>query len=183
MLLLLLALIETDADRQRMALLFQQHRFTMLHVADTMLHDQHQAEDAASEAFLRVARNIGRVREGTETRAFLVAIVKNICCDMLKVRKVVPLLSLDQIAYDAPDEIDIEDAVEQRDELDALGHAVNELPDIYASVFLLKYKHNYEDADIARFLNINEPLVRKRLQRAKERIATMMKEEQLVGKH
>jgi RNA polymerase sigma-70 factor (ECF subfamily) len=182
MLLLLLALIDDEADRQSMALLFQQHRFTMLHVADTMQHDRHQAEGAVSEAFLRVAKNIGRVRDGAETRAFLMAIVKNICCDMLKARKVVPLLSLDQIAYDAPDETEVESTVEQHDELDALGHAVNELPGIYSSVFLLKYKHNYEDADIARFLNINEPLVRKRLQRAKERIATMMKGDQLVGK-
>ena len=58
----------------------------MLHKAYEILQDYHLAEDAASEAFIRIHRNIHKIDDPTDKRsiAFIVTIVKNVSLTILK---------------------------------------------------------------------------------------------------
>ena len=166
---LFIAQIQDDKDRELLTEYYEQHRFTLLHVAQSILHDYGLAEDAMHEAFLRLAKNIKRLRpDPKEVRSYLGEIVKNVAIDIKK--KNSGLVSLDEIMYEPADPENTEELALLHVEADAIEGIVQTLPLIYSTVFLLKYKHDCSDRNIAALLEISEATVRKRLQRAKEKI-------------
>jgi len=171
---LFILMIQDAEDRELLIEYYTEYRFTMLHVAQSILHDQGLAEDAVQEAFFRLAKNIKRVRpDPKQARAFLMTIVQNAAIDMLKQRKATAALSLDQLADEAGDPADpvsVEEAVIHNDEMEAAMQMVMSLPPKFSTVFLLRYKHDLDYRTIARVLNMPEATVRKHAQRAKERI-------------
>jgi len=175
--LIYLSLIDGSSDQEKLIKFYNEYRFTMLHVACSVLHDQSLAEDAVHEAFIRIAKNIKRIKDnGHQTRAFLVTIVRNVSIDMIKNYNHNLLVSLDddEKALDIPDAMNVQQMVIEKIEVNAIIEIVNRLPIIYSSVFLLKYHHDYENRDISLLLNISEATVRKRLQRAKEMLAKLI---------
>ena len=174
---LFIAQIEDVEDRELLIEYYTQYRFTLLHVARSMLHDYGLAEDAVQEAFLRLTKNIKRVRPNpNEVRSFLVTITRNTARDVLKKQK--PTVSWDDLVCEPADSsVSVEDAVTQADTLERLAQT---LPLIYSSVFLLKYKHDCSDQTISALLDISEATVRKRLQRTKEKITEEVREKEVV---
>ena len=57
--------------------------------AEGILHDEHLAEDAVHEAFLRIIQNFHQIEEilSPKTRSFVVIIVRNAALNMQKKRK------------------------------------------------------------------------------------------------
>lgn len=169
---LFLAFVEDAEDRELLIGYYSQHRFTLLNEALKVLHDPGLAEDAVQEAFIRFAKVIKRVRsDPKQVRSFLVTITKNVAKDMRGERDAVPLVSLDSIPYDPPDPIDVEELAVLRVEADVAEQIVQSLPSIYSGVFMLRYKYDCSDRDIATLLKISEATVRKRLQRSKTMVA------------
>jgi len=166
---LFISQIEDAEDRALLTEYYTQHRYTLLHVAQSILHDYGLAEDAMQEAFFRLTKNIKSVRpDPRQVRSFLVTITRNFAIDTIKKRNVVTMLSWDELIYEPADSsVSVEDVVEQDDEIERLAQT---LPIIYSTVLLLKYKHDCSDRDIAALLDISEATVRKRLQRAKAKI-------------
>ena len=182
MLPLFLAFVQDAEDRDLLIGYYDLHRYTMLHVAQSILHDPYLAEDAVQEAFCRLAKNIKRVRpDPKQARAFLVTIVKNVAIDIIKQRKAALALSLDELTYEFPDPVNVEDIVLQHVEATAAEQIVLSLPIIYSTVYLLRYKHDCSDGAIAALLNISESAVRKRLQRAKEKVAEAVQRERAAA--
>ena len=179
---LFILMIQDAEDRELLIDYYTQYRYTMLHVAQSILHDQGLAEDAVQEAFFRLAKNIKRVRpDPKQVRAFLVTIVQNTSIDILKQRKATSALSLDQLADEAGDPADpvsVEEAVIHKDEMEAAIQMVMSLPSKFSSVFLLRYQHELDYRTIARVLNMPEATIRKHLQRAKKKIAETMNDAQ-----
>ena len=179
---LFLLMIQDAEDRELLIDYYTQYRYTMLHVAQSILHDQGLAEDAVQEAFIRLAKNVKKIRpDPKQARAFLVTIVKNVSIDILKQRTATSALSLDQLADEAGDPADpvsVEETVIHKDEMEAAVQMVMSLPIKYSTVFLLRYKHDLDHRTIARVLNLPEATVRKQLQRAKERITENMQDVQ-----
>ena len=79
MLSLYLTLIDTEEDKLRFTDLYERYRHLMFYVAQDILKDEHLAEDAVQEAFLRIAKNFHKVGEINcpRTRNFSVIIVRN----------------------------------------------------------------------------------------------------------
>ncbi|MCL2299068.1 MAG: RNA polymerase sigma factor [Firmicutes bacterium] len=176
---LFIAQIEDDKDRELLTMLYIEHRYTLLHVAQSLLHDYGLAEDAMQEAFFRLAKNIKRLRpDPKQIRSFLVTITRNFAIDTIKKRNVVTMLSWDELIFEPADNVaSVEDLVAEDDEFERLAQT---LPIIYSTVFLMKYKHDCSDQDIAAFLNISETAARKRIQRAKEKITEEVKKKGVV---
>lgn len=61
----------------------------MLYIADSILHDVHLAEDAVSEAFIKIINNLDKInpKDCYWTRGFVVIIVRNVALDMLRKQK------------------------------------------------------------------------------------------------
>lgn len=67
-----------------------------------------------------------------------------------------------------------DEQIEQDDDVNEIISAIELLPINYSSVLRLKYSQGYQDSEIARILNITEDNVRKRISRAKKKLALLL---------
>ena len=181
-----LQLLETEEELQKFTQLYETYRKLMHWTAEKILHDEHLAEDAVHEAFLRIIQNFHQIREipCPKTRSFVVIIVRNVALNMQKkrtweeketFREILPEEStdfredalrhaIDEIAYGFDETID----EIYRNEIMA---AVLSMPDVSKEILLLYGYVGYSVRDIAKYLKITEATAYKRLQRARNALA------------
>ena len=58
------------------------------------------AEELTQETFFRAVRSAGQFREGSDLRAWLYTIARNLCVDVTRQRETLPLQETDQVAAD-----------------------------------------------------------------------------------
>ena len=58
---LFLALIDDEQDQVRFEEAYHKYKVLMHFIAKEILHDDHRAEDAVQEAFIRIAKNFHKV--------------------------------------------------------------------------------------------------------------------------
>ena len=181
-----LQLLETEEELQKFTQLYETYRKLMHWTAEKILHDEHLAEDAVHEAFLRIIQNFHQIREipCPKTRSFVVIIVRNVALNMQKKRKreeketfreILPEEStdfredalrhaIDNISYGFDETID----EIYRNEIMA---AVLSMPDVSKEILLLYGYVGYSVRDIAKYLKITEATAYKRLHRARNALA------------
>ena len=72
-----LSLIDTEEEKSKFEQLYHLYRYTMLHVAVSILKETQLAEDAVHEAFIRIAKNLHKIVEeiyATHQNPYLVAV-------------------------------------------------------------------------------------------------------------
>ena len=86
MLSMLLAMLETEEDRERFLKLHGAYEKKLYAVAARVLGDPAAAEDAVQQTWLQIIRRWDRVRTlpWSETEGYLVTAVKNTAVDMLR---------------------------------------------------------------------------------------------------
>ena len=173
--LLLLLSFATDGQRDAFEYIYEHYKYLMLNKAYAILRDTMLAEDAVSEAFIRIYKNIHKIDDPTSNRciAFVITITKNAALTML---------SKNAAQYD-----ELED--DQRDSFDLEGHVVSDISSekIYEllggvaeelrSVFMLKYAYDMSHKEIGEALGISENNVTVRLHRAKKKVAALLAKE------
>jgi len=148
----------------------------MLNKAYGILRDRGLAEDAVSEAFIRIYKNISKIDDPASNRsvAFAVTVVKNVALTMLQRETRHPSDFLDD---DRADTFDLEEHVLSRLSSEHIYALLNQVNEELRSVFLYKYAYDMSHREIGRLLNITENNVTVRLHRAKKQIALMLREE------
>lgn len=158
--LIYLAMIETPAERVLFEKLFLKYRYLMLHVANKILQNHHDAEDAVHEAFLSAIKNIDKFSdvESPKTRSLIVLIVERKAIDILRKKQRENLLEINEdilgIEMTAPGD-------------HGLADAMTRLPAHYREILLMRYDNGLTTREIAKLLDITESGVRKLLGRAK----------------
>jgi len=145
-------------------------------MAQSLLHNEADAEDAAQETFLKAFRNLARFRGDAKFSTWLISIALNEARSRLRSKKNVKMESLDE----APDgqgntspallrdwrEIPSE-ALERQEVQQLLQHAVTDLPLIYREVFMLRDVEELSVNESAEALGITVASVKVRLHRAR----------------
>jgi len=138
----------------------------MLGRALSILGDQALAEDAVHDAFIRIARHIGRIKNmpSEERRYLCLTIVKNVALNMQRDKKDTEPLpeTLQAVSKDANLGMDI-------------TTAINSLEDGHRSVVLLRLRYGFSTLETARLLDIKQGTVRSRLNRAREILREALK--------
>ena len=85
MLSTLLSMVSDESDKEFIRSLYEANEQLMYRVADKILHNRHDAEDAVHDAFVRVIKNISKFRKYSckENISYLVIIVRGIALNML----------------------------------------------------------------------------------------------------
>lgn len=172
MLIFFLSMIETEEDKNKFTLLYKKYRKLMFYIANRILRDEYLAEDAVEQTFVKIIENLDNISEVDchKTKSYIVIMVRNCAINLYRQRKNHPSVSLDE---------DIELVDDWRfefDEMDLLMQAIIHLPIIYRDILTLKYVQEFSNEEIAKMLDISESTVRKRLQRAKEKIRKFLSE-------
>lgn len=175
MLQIYLTLIDTDAEKQKFIIFYEQYRKLMFYIAKEILKDNHLAEDAVQEAFLRIAKNFHKTGTVTshETKAFAVIITRNVAIDIYNKEK--KITKINQYLSESI-ETETDDFTEKTSYKKLLGYIL-ELPEIYRDVLYLNLVYDYQFNEIANLLGISTENARKRAQRGKKILQEKINEE------
>ncbi|HOV24824.1 MAG TPA: sigma-70 family RNA polymerase sigma factor [Pseudobacteroides sp.] len=116
--------------------------------------------------YLKLHKNICNLNDDDHARRWLIRVAINECKNQFLsnwVRRVIPLdeTLVDEVSFEADDKV---------------WQAVMSLPQKYRIVIYLFYYEEYSTSEIAETLKLKEASVRKQLQRARERLKTILKE-------
>jgi RNA polymerase sigma-70 factor (ECF subfamily) len=145
-------------------------------MALSMLRDEAEAEDVAQEAFLRAFRNLGKFRADSKFSTWLISITLNEARSRLRRRQLVKMESLDETLEDqrhvSPallrDWREIPSEVLERKEVRSiLRQAIEELPEIYREVFVLRDVEEMSVNEVAKAMDVSVSVVKVRLHRAR----------------
>ncbi len=136
-----------------------------------ILHDPHLSEDAVQEAFLRLIRNRDKIREPSsrQVRAYVYKTLKSAALDIYRAQK-------RQRAHCCTLDEAIDCADGENDLSDLSAGLLDALPPRYAAVIRCLFVSGLSVRETAAVLKISEACVRKRCQRARDRLQTMKKE-------
>ena len=75
-----------EENKDKLERIWSHYRGLMLYIAKDMLKDTHAAEDAVSEAFIKIIRNINKIQEISynQTKAYTVSIIKSVTIDIMR---------------------------------------------------------------------------------------------------
>ena len=150
----------------------------MLYIARGFFADEQTAQDAVSEAIIRIIENIDRFEEipSPLAKGLVIIITKNICRDKMK-KAELPVTELSDEADTAPSP---EALVISEETVAGIMACMTKLPEQYADILRLKIVYHLDDSRIAKVLAIKPQNARTRLSRARTALMKLMKEENLV---
>lgn len=170
--LIYLQMIETDEEKSKFEQIYTTYRGLMFHVAMKLLHSPEDAEDAVSQAFIKVVEHISKISEPVcpKTKQFVVTIVENKAIDMLRAQNKHHTVPLDEVEYGLCSLIDSIDVSGE------LAQCILKLPAQQRQVIWLKYHHGYNLHEVAKLLNISLAWAQKIDQRAKKKLNELYEE-------
>lgn len=157
--------------------LYYTYRNTMYEEAYNVLNDQSLAEDAVSEAFVRIIKNLDKIslEESSRTRNFLAIVCRNVAIDIYNKRKR-EIITADESDFVSP--CTPEDFVIDSESVNKIMDIVNAMNPIYKDTLILSRVYNMSRGDIASIFGISPESVTKRLQRAKAEIRKQLAKEE-----
>jgi len=163
-------------DKNTFDYLYEKYKKILWRKAFDILKDHGLAEDAVSEAFIRVYRHMPRFEDpdSPKTAAFLITVAKNVAINMYHKRN--RTLPTDFSEFEQASDFNLEETVATNDEAGRAIALVGRLNEEMRSVFLLKYAHDLPHKEIGNILGITENNVTVRLHRAKKKLAELAKE-------
>jgi RNA polymerase sigma-70 factor (ECF subfamily) len=150
----------------------------MIAVAERLLNDRALAEDAVQEAFISAFRGLDKFQNKSTLKTWLHRITVNTALMKLRQLKRLAEQPIDEYlpefdknecrieaAWQAiPSTEEIISSEQQRQQIHA---AINQLPDAYRIVLLLRDIEGYDTSEVAQLLEISENNVKVRLHRAR----------------
>jgi len=165
--------------------LLRTHGGRLLAVARRLLSNEEDARDAVQEAFLNAFKNIDRFEGGSLLSTWLHRIVVNVSLMKLRRRKRKPEESLDHLLptfndkghfverFASTDE-PVDERLSRLEDQAAVRAAIDQLPEQYRTVLLLRDIEGMGTAEVAEELGITANADKLRLHRARQALRTLM---------
>ena len=160
-------------EQDKFEYLYTKYKNLLLHKAYDILKDYALAEDAVSEAYIRIYKNLRKIDDPASNRsiAFAVTIVKNVSLTMLSREKRYQTEEYDE---SQPDSFDLEESVLAAVSSQQIYEIMEQLGEDLRSVFLLRYAYDYSLKEVSALLGISENNAAVRLHRAKKKLAQLV---------
>ena len=151
--LIYLQVIDAPEDRDQFITLYETYRGLMFYVANQILQNAQDAEDAVHDAFLSVAEHIKKFSrlERHKTKAFLVTIVENKAIDLYRKKT----HRKEEILWE--ETTGLAPAYEPED---GLTRCILKLPARYREFLRLKHELGYSTKEVAELMGISWPAAR-----------------------
>ena len=147
------------------------HLDSAYNLARWMTHNEHDADDVVQEAYLRALRYLAGFR-GEDVRAWLLAIVRNVCYDFLRKKHVHGGNGVfdEQIHSVRQDTLSPERSLLQQAQAGLVKEAVSALPLEFREILVLRELEDLSYQEIATVAGIPLGTVMSRLNRARKRV-------------
>ena len=168
-----MTMIDSPKEQSKFEVIYNEYKGLMFYVANSILNNEQDAEDAVHLAFIKIAENIQKINEPIcpKTKGFVVTIVENKAIDLYRKKRRHNIVELNEettgykVEYSGPSTI---------------ASCILKLPARYREVILLKYHHGYSLKEIAKILDISESNAIKLDQRGKKKLEQLCEEEGLL---
>jgi len=168
-----------QGDKEAFEVLVRKHQGRVFAVAGGILHSREDVEDIAQQVFLKAYFSIKRFDQRAAFSTWLYKITVNECWDLLRKRKVRPLmyeadLNEEQVhVYQSQedgsgDTPDVSERLEAREQLDQWLECLDEKD---RTMLVLKEVQGFTVEEIAGIMGLNGNTVKVRLFRARQRVA------------
>ena len=176
-------------DKEAFEELVRRHQARVFAVAGGILRNKEDVEDIAQQVFLKAYFSLKRFDQRAAFSTWLYKITVNECWDLLRKRKVRPLLYEADLSeeqarqYSASGESeeqsqDVSERLEKRQELERLLDCLEERD---RTMLVLKEVQGFSVEEIAEILGINGNTVKVRLFRARQRITERVRRRRVAG--
>ncbi len=171
-----------DGDVEAFERLIQSVKLLVINTAFQYLKDYEEALDCSQEVFIKAYRNMASYRESSAFSTWIYQITKNQCIDMLRRRKGV-VLSIDESMEDedapeiqlaAPESQEPEQNAIRQSRIQAVRHAIDQLPDKLREVCLLRDIQELSYQEISELLDIPEGTVKSRINSARTKLREIL---------
>jgi RNA polymerase sigma-70 factor (ECF subfamily) len=156
--------------------LIQRHHATCLNIATCILRDREEAKDQVQKAYWKAHVHLDQCHGGEGIAAWLLSIVKTECLMLLRVKRRMPLLYIDDNRRDGQrhelrsNNTDPEHEVMKRELIAAARREVHLMPPLLQKVLVLRDLEELSITDVAKRLQISVPAAKSRLLRARQEL-------------
>jgi len=167
-----LQMLETSEEKVRFEELVHTYKNLMFYVANQILNNDHDAEDAVQQAFFAILKNFEKISEikCPQTRSFVVTVVERKAIDLYRAKQRNTVVPFEEEFINVPGPAVMEAAVHRTD----LAKAMAMLPTRYRELLFLKYDNGYSEREIAVMCSMTEANVKKTIQRAKKKLESIL---------
>ena len=157
----------------------------LLAAARRLMGDEHEAQDCLQDAFIRAFRSIGRFEGRSTLSTWLHRIVINVCMTRLAARTrraeesiddLLPTFDEDGWRAGAVPRVErgVESIMTEFENRALIRAAIDELPDNYRTVIILRDLEELDTAETAEVLGVTATAVKLRLHRARAALRTKL---------
>ncbi len=171
--LIYLQMIDEPQDRHKFVKVYEAYCKLMFYVANEILHNSHDAEDAVQHAFISIAKNMKNISEVEcpKTKSYIVTIVENKAIDLLRAKERRGEIELNEDTNGL--------SIEYTGD-NGLVACILKLSARYREVILLKFEQGYSTKEIAVMFKLTESNTSKLLQRAQNKLEELCREEGIL---
>lgn len=175
----LIMAIESEGDREKATALYELYCGTMLYIAKSILQEPHLAEDAVSEAFIKIIDNLEKIKtiDCYQTRGFIVIIVRNTSIDILRQKKRNQEIPFEEYMVVANYEESVLDEVSAREACNKIAESITKLNKTYSDILYLRIEMDYSYEEIGKLLGISRENAKMRLSRARKALKEQLRKE------
>ncbi len=163
-------------DQDAFTELIQRHHATCINIATCILRDREEAKDQVQKAYWKAHVHLDQCHGGDGIAAWLLSIVKTECLMLLRVKRRMPLLYIDdnrregqrrELRGNIPDP---EHEVMTRELIGVARREVQLMPPLLQKVLVLRDLEELSITDVAEQLRISVPAAKSRLLRARQEL-------------
>ena len=173
MLICYLQMLDTPEEKIRFEQIYLKYRGLMYHVADGVLHNRQDAEDAVHNAFLRIMKHFKRLQNtpAQDLAPWVTVIARNEAISLQRKRRdAAPLEDWDGFA----------ETLEAVTGYHALMDVFTRLPQTYRAALEMKLLLGYSDGEIAARLDLSKTAVSTRISRGRQLLRDIVEREGLL---
>jgi RNA polymerase sigma-70 factor, ECF subfamily len=163
-------------NQQEFVNLISPFKDKLFRMAKRLLVSTEEAEDATQEVLVKLWKNNNVLSSYSSVEAFAMTMTKNYCLDQLKSKRASNLQIVHSNYSDRT--ASVQKQIEDKDSWSWVEKIMENLPEQQRLIIQMRDVEEYEFAEIAEIMNMNETAVRVALSRARKEIR-----EQLVKKH
>lgn len=143
-------------------------RQKLFHIAQHILVEEEEAEDAVQEVLLKLWHNRDSLTNYDNAAAFATTVTKNHCLDRLKAKKWTESLDDSYNTRAATDNPHWE--LERKNTEEILKKIINQLPTLQQAIIRMKDIEEYEVEEIAEITGTKPEAIRTNLSRARKKV-------------
>lgn len=171
-----LAMVDSDDEKEFVAYLYKNYKAYLFSVSLSILHNYSDAEDAIHETFVRVIKNLPKIKDADpdKTKSFITVIIRNLCYDI--VRKNNHLSFENDYETDERYFSDTVKEAETRLDFETVIKNISKLSPTLKNISTLYFVLQYSVSEICEILGVSEDAVYSAVSRSRKILSEKQQE-------